>query len=326
MRRREFITLIGGGAAARPLAVFAQQPAVPVVGILSARSPGTDTPLLRVFRRGLNETGYVEGRNVRFDYRSANGQYDRLPALAASLVNSGAAVIVAFAGSRALPAAKNATSTIPIVFGMAGDPVKLGFVGSLSHPGGNITGTTTSFTEAAPKRLGLIVQLLPAAKTIAILVNPALEPGTESKAVEAAARTIRRDIITLEASTDTELAEVFGQLEQIRPDALLVTADPFFYTRVRPIVDLSAKHAIPTLYYRREFAEAGGLVSYGSNPDETYRMLGIYTGRILKGEKPADLPVLQPTKFELVINLKAAESLGLVIPPDLLTIADEVIE
>jgi putative ABC transport system substrate-binding protein len=299
---------------------------MPVVGILSARSLDVDTPLLSFFRRGLEESGYVEGRNVTFDYRAANGQYERLRSLAAGLVNSHVAVIVALAGSRALPAAKDATSGIPIVFSMAGDPVKEGFVASLSRPGGNITGVTMSYTEAAPKRLGLIVKLTPTAKRIAVLANPSFEPETEIETIEGAAHTIGREIVALEASTDTELDAAFGKLKQIQSDALLVTADPFLFTRARRIVTSCAEQAIPTLYYRREFAEAGGLVSYGSNPDETYHLLGTYVGRVLKGEKPADLPVVRPTKFEMVINLKTAKSLGLAVPPDVLALADEVIE
>jgi putative tryptophan/tyrosine transport system substrate-binding protein len=328
MRRREFIALLGGGAATWPLAARAQQSTLPVIGILSARSPDTDAALLRVFRRGLEESGFVEGRNVTFDYRPANGQYDQLSALAAGLVSSDVSVIVAIAGSRSLPAAKNATSSIPILFIMAGDPVKLGFVASLSRPGGNITGVTMSYTEAAPKRLGLLFQLLPTAKTIAILANPQCEPETESeiKVIGEAANAIGRQIVALQASDDAELDAASAKLGQIKPDALLVSSDPFLFTRAGRLVQLAANHALPTLYYRREFADAGGLLSYGSDPDEAYHTLGLYAGRVLKGEKPADLPVFQPTKFELVINLKTARALGLTIPPGVLAIANTVIE
>ena len=328
MRRREFIILFGGAAGAWPLAARAQQSTPPVVGILSARSPDTDAALLLIFRRGLEESGFVEGRNVTLDYRPANGQYDRLSGLAAGMVSSGVSVIVAFAGSRSLPAAKNATSSIPILFGMAGDPVKQGFVASLSRPGGNITGVTASYTEAAPKRLGLLLQLLPTAKTIAILTNPQFESETESeiKVIEEAADAIGRQIVPFQASADAELDAAFAKPGQIKPDALLVSSDPFFFTRARRVVQLAANHALPTLYYRREFADAGGLLSYGSDPDEAYHTLGLYAGRVLKGEKPADLPVFQPTKFQLVINLKTAKALGLAIPPSVLAIADAVIE
>jgi putative tryptophan/tyrosine transport system substrate-binding protein len=328
MRRREFITLVGGGAATWPLAAQAQQSTLPVVGILSARSPDTDAPFLRIFRRSLEESGFVEGRNVTFDYRPANGQYDQLSTLAAGLVSSGVSVIVAFGGSRSLPAAKNATSSIPILFGIAGDPVKLGFVASLSRPGGNITGVTMSYTEAAPKRLSLLLQLLPTAKTIAILANPQFQSETESeiKVIGEAASAIGRQIVALQASDDAELDAVSTKLGQIKPDALLVSSDPFLLTRARRLVQLATNHALPTLYYRREFVDAGGLLSYGSDLDEAYHTLGLYTGRVLKGEKPADLPVFQPTKFELVINLKTAKALGLAIPPGVLAIADAVIE
>jgi putative ABC transport system substrate-binding protein len=328
MRRREFITLVGGGAAIWPLAAQAQQSTLPVVGILSARSLDTDAAFLRIFRRSLEESGFVEGRNVTFDYRPANGQYDQLSTLAAGLVSSGVSVIVAFGGSRSLPAAKNATSSIPILFGIAGDPVKLGFVASLSRPGGNITGVTMSYTETAPKRLSLLLQLLPTAKTIAILANPQFQSETESeiKVIGEAANAIGRQIVALQASDDAELDAVSAKLGQIKPDALLVSSDPFLLTRARRLVQLAANHALPTLYYRREFVDAGGLLSYGSDLDEAYHTLGLYTGRVLKGEKPADLPVFQPTKFELVINLKTAKALGLAIPPGVLAIADAVIE
>jgi putative ABC transport system substrate-binding protein len=328
MRRREFITLLGGGVAAWPLPVRAQQSTPPVVGILSSRARDTDAALLRIFGRGLEESGFVEGRNVTFDYRSANGQYDQLAALAAGLVSSGVSVIVAIAGSRSLPVAKNATSSIPILFSMAGDPVKLGFVASLSRPGGNITGVTMSYTEAAPKRLGLLLQLLPTAKTIAILANPQFESENESEigVIREAANAVGRQIMPLQASNDAELDATFAKLGQIKPDALLVSSDPFFFTRARQIVQMVANHALPTLYYRREFTDAGGLLSYGSDPDETYHTLGLYTGRVLKGEKPADLPVFQPTKFELVINLKTAKALGLDVPLGLSAAADELIE
>ena len=328
MRRREFIAMLGCAAAAWPLAVRAQQSPMPVIGWLSPRSSDTDTSLLAVFRHALNEFGYVEGQNVTIEYRWADGQYDRLLSLAADLVRLNVSVIVAAGGDQSVPAARQMTATIPIVFVVATDPVKLGFVASLNNPGGNITGVTSSFSEAAPKRLGLLLELLPSARTIAVLTNPAFRGGSadEAKEIEVAARAVARRVVVLEAAADSDLEVAYASLGQMRPDALVLAVDPFFFSRARRIVELSARHAVPALYFRREFATAGGLMSYGSSSDESYRLLGVYTGRILKGAKPSDLPVQQPTKFEFVINLKTAKALGLTIPPGLLAIADEVVE
>ena len=323
--RRQFITLVGGAAAAWPFAARAQQAAMPVIGILSPRSSNTDAPLLIVFRQALSEAGYIEGRNVTVEYRWADGQYDRLPALAADFVRRNVTVIVAIGGNRSEPVVKAATSTLPIVFAIAGDPVKLGFVAILNRPGGNMTGVTTSYGEAGAKRVGLLLELLPNAMAIALLVNPG-EGNTEERDVEVAARGIGRRTVLVNASTEGEIDAAFASFDQMRPDAVLVAADPLFLTNAHRLAALAARTAIPTLFFRREFAAAGGLMSYGSNPDESYRNLGAYAGRILKGAKPADLPVLQPTKFELVINLKTAKALGLTVPPSLLAIADEVIE
>jgi putative ABC transport system substrate-binding protein len=329
LRRRDFIRLVGGTAFTWPLVARAQQPAMPVIGILSPRSAVADAPLLTVFRQGLNETGYVEGQNVAIEYRWADGQYDRLPALAADLVHRNVSAIIAFGGNLSVPVVRAATTTIPIVFVVATDPVKLGFVASLNRPGGNITGVTTSFMESAPKRLGLLLELLPNAMTIALLVNPTFRTGNdidEAKEVEAAARAISRRIVVLEASTESGLDAAFARVGQMRPDAVLVAVDSFFTTNANRLAALAARTAVPALFFRREFATAGGLMSYGSDLNESYRLIGIYAGRILKGVKPADLPVMQPTKFELVINLKTAKALGLTIPPMLLARADEVIE
>jgi putative ABC transport system substrate-binding protein len=328
MKRRDFLGLLVGAAASWPLAARAQQSAVPVIGWLSPRSSDTDAQLLAVFRRGLNEYGFTEGQNAAIEYRWAEGQYDRLPALAADLVRRNVAAIVAISGEVSVPAARDMTATIPIVFAVATDPVRLGFVASLNRPGGNITGVTSSFIEAAPKRLGLLLELLPNATTIAVLANPAFLGGsaTEMKEIEAAARAIGRRVIVLHAASDSDLDAAFASPGQVRPDALVVAVDPFFFSRAHRLLELAARHAIPTLYYRREFAAAGGLMSYGSNPDESYHLLGVYAGRILKGEKPADLPIWQPTKFEFVINLKTAKALGLEVPPMLLARADAVIE
>lgn len=327
MRRREFIALLSGAATAWPLTARAQQRAMPAIGWLSPRSSETDAQLLAVFRRGLSEFGYVEGQNAVIEYRWANGQYDQLVAPASDLVRRNVSVIVALSGEESVPAARQMTTTIPIVFAVATDPVRLGFAASLNNPGGINTGVTSSLSEAAPKRLGLLRELLPSATTIAVLTNPTFGGSVaEAKEIETAARAIVRRVVVLQAAADSDLEEAYASLGQLRPDALLVSVDPFFLSRARRLVELSARHAIPTLYYRREFAATGGLMSYGSNPDETYRLLGVYTARILKGAKPTDLPIQQPTKFEFVINLKTAKALGLTIPPGLLAIADEVIE
>jgi putative ABC transport system substrate-binding protein len=327
MRRREFITLLGGAAAAWPLTARAQQRPVPVIALLSSRSPAVDVPLIAVIRQGLNETGLVEGQNVALDYRWADGQYDRLAGLATDLVRQQVAVIVTIGGEPSALAAKAATATIPIVFVGGSDPVRSGIVTSLHRPGGNITGVSTFIAEMEPKRLGLLRELRPHATTTAALVDPAyFQSEIQISDIQTAARSVGQDINILNARTIREIDAAFGTLAQMHADTLLVAADPLFFTRVTQLVVLSARHAIPTLYSRREFAAAGGLMSYGANQDDSYRLLGVYAARILKGEKPGDLPVQLPTKFELVINLSTANALGLEIPPTLLARADEVIE
>jgi putative tryptophan/tyrosine transport system substrate-binding protein len=327
MKRREFITLLGG-AAAWPLTARAQQRKVPVIGVLSTRSPDVDMPLIAIIREGLNEAGFVEGQNVALAYRSADGQYDRLLGLAADLVRQQVAVMLAIGGDASGLAAKSASATIPIVFAAGADPIRSCLVTSLRHPGGNITGVSTFIVEMEPKRLGLVRELQPHATTIAVLINPANTPqaGFQLGDVQAAASSIGQEINILNASSIRDIDATFATLAQMRVHALMVASDPFFFTRATQFAVLAARHAIPTMYSRREFATAGGLMSYGPNIHEPYRQLGVYAARILKGEKPGDLPVQLPTKFELVINLSTANALGLEIPPTLLARADEVIE
>ena len=326
MRRREFITLLGG-AAAWPLPARAQQAAMPVIGLLSARSPATDAALIAVIRQGLNETGFAEGRNVSVEYRWADGHYDRLAALAEDLVRRQVAVIVSFGGEVVAMAAKAATTTIPIVFAGGTDPMRNGVVASLHHPGGNITGVSAFQIELEPKNLEILHELRPNAATIAVLTNPSF-PDAEQRMnnIQSAAQSLGYEATILKASTIGEIEAAFARLVQMHADALFITIDPFFFTRAVQLVVLPTRHAIPTLYGRREFVVAGGLMSYGSNTDETYRVLGVYTGRILKGEKPGDLPIQLPTKFELVINLSTARALGIDVPSTLLARADEIIE
>jgi putative tryptophan/tyrosine transport system substrate-binding protein len=326
MKRREFIMLLGG-AAAWPLAARAQQAAMPVIGLLSSRSPATDEHLIAVIRQGLNETGFVEGRNVAIDHRWAEGQYDRLAGLAADLVRRQVAVIVAIGGEPSVLAATTATATIPIVAAFGTDPVRSGLVSNLRRPGGNITGQSGFQVELEPKKLELLRELRPSATTIAVLVNPN-SPNAEMQVndIQIAARSVGQQIDILKASTIRDIDAAFATLVQMHADALLVATDPFYFTRAAQLVVLAARHAILTLYFRREFAAAGGLMSYGSNADDSYRTAGVYAGRILKGEKPGDLPIQLPTKFELVINLSTAKALGLDVPPTLLARADEVIE
>jgi putative ABC transport system substrate-binding protein len=325
--RRAFITLLGGAAAAWPLPARAQQPAMPVVGFLGTASAGPFAHLVAGLRRGLQETGFVEGRNVAIEYRWAEGQYDRVPALAADLVRRQVAVIVAVGGETSAAAAMVATATIPIVFNVGTDPVKLGLVTSLARPGGNATGVNIFTTELVEKRLGLLHDLVPAATTVAVLSNPNFAAAVANvRESEAAARAIGKEVVIFNASSDAEIETAFVNIVQAQLGALLVLADPFFNSRRGLIVALTARHAIPTIYEWREFAEAGGLISYGTSLVEAYRQLGIYAGRILKGEKPADLPIVQLSKFELIINLNTARALGLAIPPGVLAIADGVIE
>ena len=322
MQRREFTTLLGGAAAAWPLAARAQQ--LPVVGLLSSRSSATDAPLIAIIRQSLSEMAFVEGRNVAIDYRWAEGQYDRLPGLAADLVRRQVSVIVTIGGDPSALAAKAATATIPIVF-IGSDPVRSGLVANLHRPGGNITGASPFLDDLGPKRLELVRELRPNAAMVAMLVNPNLAT-VETDDIQVAARNVGQQIKILKASSIRDIDTAFTRLAQTRADALLVATDPLFHARAAQLVVLAARHAIPTVYFRREFAAVGGLMSYGSNTEEAYRVLGVYTGRILKGEKPGDLPIQRPTKFELVINLKTAKALGLDVPPTLLARADEVIE
>jgi putative ABC transport system substrate-binding protein len=327
MRRREFIALLGGAAAGWPLSARAQQPAMPVIGYLSARSPEDTAHLVAAFRRGLGEGGFVEGQNVKIEYRWALGQYDRLPALAAELVRRPVAILATTGGEPAALAAKAATSIIPIVFLIGGDPVKVGLAASYNRPGGNATGMNILTATLEAKRFGLLHELVPQAATIGVLLNPNFQPAeSQLRDVQEAARAIGLQIHDLHAGTDRELDAAFETIAQQRIAALAVTADPFFDTRRDKLVALAARHAVPTMYHFREFAVAGGLISYGIDTLETNRQLGVYAGQILKGAKPADLPVMQPTKFEFVINLKTAKALGLDVPSGLSARADELIE
>jgi putative tryptophan/tyrosine transport system substrate-binding protein len=323
MRRREFITLLGGVAAGWPLAARAQ--AMPVIGFMSARSPEDSEHLLAAFRRGLAEGGYVEGQNVSIEFRWARGQYDLLPAMAADLISRRVIVLVAVGGDPSPRAAKRATSSIPIIFGVGGDPVSEGLVESFNHPGGNATGDTLYTNTMEPKRLGLLRDLVPGVPLIGVLLNPSFAPY-QLPQIEEAARSTNQRILIAKASTDEELAEAFAALTAARVGALLVAADPYFDMRRDRIVEFARSKRLPAIYQFREYAVAGGLLSYGVSVTEGYRQRGIYTARVLKGEKTADLPVLQPTKFELVINLKTAKSLGITIFDNLLSLADEVIE
>jgi putative ABC transport system substrate-binding protein len=325
--RRHFISAIGSTAAWWPLAARAQQPAVPVIGFLSSLSSSNITSRMPPFRQGLKESGYTEGQNVAMEYRVAEGQYDRLPALAADLVDRKVALIVAAGGADPAKAAKAATATIPIVFVSAGDPFKAGIVTSLSRPAGNITGVSLLVSALEAKRLGLLHEIIPGTTSIGVLVNPKVaDSDLELRELQEAASAINRQIDILRASTETEIDTAFATLAQQAPGALLVTADPFFTSRRDQVVALAARYKLPAIYFQREFADVGGLMSYAPDFADGYRQAGVYVGKILKGTKPADLPVVQPTKFELVINLKTAKTLGLNVPPTLLATADEVIE
>jgi len=325
MNRRDLITLLGG-AAAWPLAARAQQPAMPVIGFLFTTSPDTNRDRLRAFQRGLKESGYVEGENVAIAYRSAEGQYDRMPALAADLVRRQVGVICA-TGEASASAAKAATTTIPVVFLVAADPVNLGLVASISRPDGNVTGINFVSGELASKLLELLRELVPGAVRLSVLVNPnSALTGTTLKDLEAAAQVMGLQIQVLRASTSREIEAAFAGFARERPDALFVGVDPFFTSRRVQLANLASRHAIPMTSFAREVTDAGGLMSYGGNIADAYRQVGIYAGRILKGAKPADLPVVQASKLELIINTATARMLGLTVPDKLLVAADEVIE
>jgi putative ABC transport system substrate-binding protein len=323
MKRREFITLLGGAAAAWPLAARGQQPML-VIGYFSARSPVTDRPMLSAFRQGLNDTGFVEGRNVAMEFRWAEGRDDRLLELAHDLVRRRVDVIITTGGESTARAVKAATSTIPIVFISGSDPVESGLVASLSRPGGNLTGVSSILSPLVPKQIGLLSELAPSAILMGALVSP--ESLIRIAELEDAARAVGRRLIILKAGTDADIDVAFEAFIQQRVQALFVTPGPLFVTRMDRLVAFAARHSLPAMYSRRELVDAGGLVSYASSSAEGYRQMGIYAGRILKGEKPSELPVVQPTRFELVINLKTARALGLDVPPMLLARADEVIE
>ena len=327
MRRRDFIALFGGAAAAWPFAVLAQQSAMPTIGYLHSASPAPFAHLVAAFRQALNESGYAEGRNVTIEYRWANGQYDRLPELASDLVRRQVAVIVASGGSVSALAAKKASSTIPIVFSAGDDPVKIGLVESLSHPGGNVTGVNVVIGALDSKKLGLLRELVPNATFIAVLENPKL-PAVQDRlsTVQAAARSVGQQIEVFYVSDEKDLDTTFSHVAQSGAKALVVGADAFFNSLRDQLVALAARYAIPAIYETREYVVAGGLMSYGTNLAEGYRQVGIYTARILRGDKPADLPVVQSSKFVLVINLKTANSLSLTVPNSMLLLADEVIE
>jgi putative ABC transport system substrate-binding protein len=323
--RREFVTLLGA-AVAWPLGARAQQPAMPVIGFMNVGTPKEDEYLRAAFQQGVSETGYIEGQNIAIEYRWAEGHPDRLPGLAADLVRRRVSVIAATSTPAAL-AAKDATATIPIVFETAGDPIKLGLVASLNRPGGNVTGMTQLSSELVAKRLGILHDLIPTATTIGLLVNPT-DPRAETQTgeMQEAAHALGLQIHVLNASTEGEINTVFAILSQLRLGALLVVTSNLFSRRREQFVTLAARQGVPAIYQYREYVAAGGLISYGTSITDAYRQAGIYTGRILKGEKPDDLPVLRPTKFELVINLKTTKTLGLTIPSGVLAIADEVIE
>ena len=326
MRRRDFITLVGG-AAAWPVVVRAQQAAAPVIGFLNSASPQAWENYVAGFRAGLKEAGYVDGQNVTIAFRWAEGHYDRLPGMAADLVRRKVAVMVSTGGEPSVLAAKAATATIPIVFTSGIDPVRAGYVSSLSHPGGNITGVNVFSASVESKRLGLLRALVPGVKLIAVILNPKRQQHAEQRReVEEAAHAIGQQINLLLASNESEIDAAFVTAAQLRAGALLVGGDPFFNGQRNKFVALAARYAIPVIYEQRESALAGGLMSYGTNLGEGYRQAGVYAGRILKGEKPGDLPVVQSTKFDFVINLKTAKALGIEVPPNLSAEADEIIE
>jgi putative tryptophan/tyrosine transport system substrate-binding protein len=327
MGRRRFVSLLCGIVAGWPIGAHGQDRTLPVVGFLSSLVPADSAHLVAAFHRGLAESGFVPDQNMRIEYRWAHGLYDRLPSLAAELVASGVAVLVSTGGGPTLLAAKAATTTIPVVFVTGTDPVKMGMVASLGRPAGNLTGVHIFTTGLEQKRLGLLRELVPANAAIAVLVNPT-NPGVAAQLddINAMARLHSQDVHVLKASNEREIDAAFASIAQLRPGALLVASDPYLSVRRDQLVGLAARHALPTMYQWREFALAGGLMSYGTSLAEGYQHAGVYVGRILNGAKPADMPVLQPTKFELVINLKTANALGVTIPPGVLAIADEVVE
>ena len=327
MKRRDFVTLLGGAVLAWPLAARAQPTKMPVIGFLGGTSPGPSALNLAAFRKGLSEIGYIEGQNVAIEYRWAEGHYDRLAAMAADLVGRKVDVIVGGGGPPSAFAAKSATSTIPIVFTSGSDPVATGLVASLSRPGSNLTGVSILYTELMPKRLELLSELAPQTGTVALLVNPnspEAEPTIRDAREAAGTKGVQLHVV--KATTEGEIDAAFASVVQLHAGAFVVGADPFFNSRIEQIVALASRYAVPAIYSSRFFVVAGGLISYGPSPTAMYRQVGIYAGRILKGEKPADLPVQQPTKFDLVINLKTGKALGLVVPQALLARADEVIE
>jgi putative ABC transport system substrate-binding protein len=332
IRRRKFITLLGGAAIGPsllwPLATRAQQPAMPVIGFLGSEAPELYVNRLRAFRQGLEKTGYVEGRNVAIEYRWARDQNDRLPALAADLAHREVNVIAAPGSTPAALAAKDATTTIPIVFFTGADPVRVGLVASLNRPGGNLTGVTSLNVEVGPKRLELLHELIPKATAVGLLINPSNPTLAEtlSRDLQEVARTLRLQLHLLHASAERDFDPAFARLTELRARGLVIGSDIFFVSRIEQLAALTVRHAVASIFQYREFADAGGLMSYGGSLAESYREVGIYTGRLLKGEKPADLPVQQSTKVELFINLKTARALGLEVPPTLLARADEVIE
>jgi putative tryptophan/tyrosine transport system substrate-binding protein len=327
VRRRDFITLLGGAVAAWPLAARAQQPSMPVIGFVNSSSPHLYVPFVRAWHQGLGETGYAEGRNVAVEYRWAMGDYKRLPALIAELVRLPVGVLAATSGPAAL-AAKAANTAVPIVFTMAADPVELGLVASLARPGANITGVTQMTTEMGPKRLQLMHELLPAITTMALLVNPnnPIIAETEQRNLRETARILGLQLVVLNAGSEQDFDKVFARLVELRAGGLLISTDPFFLGQGARLAELAHRYAMPTLSIDREFAAAGGLMSYGGDVAYSYRLAGVYTGRILRGDKPADLPIQQSTKVELHINLRTAKALGLTVPLPLLGRADEVIE
>jgi len=326
MKRRKFITLLGGAAAAWPLSPRAQQTAMPVVGYLNPSSAQGYARELAAFLKGLSETGYVDGRNIQIEYRWADNQYDRLPGMAAELVRQNVAVIAATT-TPAARAAKAATATIPIVFTTIADPVQMGFVASLNRPGGNATGVTILSVEVGPKLLELLREVVPSAAIVALLINPTNPNAeTQSRNLQAAALKLGLEVRVLQVSTERDFDAIFGKLRELPADALMISQDVFFNSRAEQLAALTVRHTMPAIYLLREFAVAGGLMAYGASQTDALHQAGIYVGRILHGEKPADLPVIQPTKFELTINLKTAKALGLTIPPKLLFTADEVIE